>query len=158
VSLAYKTGTASLEQVLRHLECCDEWFVPSLSSRVNLDEYARKTHGNAVSFEAWDEDTGSLVGMINAYLNDPKGQTVYITNVSVVREYTGHGIASALLAICLARAQADGFSVVKLEVSPENVTAMRLYARAGFKAVADSGKGYLLMVRQISERGDEKEP
>jgi len=155
VSLVYKTRTASLEEVLRHLKRCDGHFVPPLSSRVDLLDYARKIHKNAVSFEAWDEDTHSLVGMINAYLNDPKGQAAYITNVSVAREYMGQGVASVLLAMCLALAQADHFSIVKLEVLPENVPAMRLYTRAGFKAVASSGESLLLMVRQISEVANE---
>lgn len=152
MNLTYRTQTAPLAELLRHLRCCDANFVPPLSSRVDLTDYARKIHTNAVSFEAWDEDTQALVGMVSAYLNDPRHQAAFITNVSVVGGYTGRGIGTRLLAMCVARARSDGFAEVKLEVAPDNIPAMRLYARAGFEAATASGESMLVMACDISER------
>ena len=151
MNLAYRRGTASLEEILWHLKRCDARFVPPLSSRVDLADYARRIHGTAVSFEAWEETTDSLVGMINAYLNDLVGQTVYITNVSVIQGYTRQGVASVLLTMCLDYAQASGFKTAKLEVSPENLAAMRLYARFGFETGTETDLGMLLMTRQVGQ-------
>ena len=154
--LVYRTSTASLDDILWHLERCDKCFVPSLSSRVDLVDYARKMHRNAVSFEAWDEERHCLVGMINAYLNQSKGQAAYITNVSVMEECMGRGIASTLLGMCVAAAKAEGLGTILLKVSPGNAPAMRLYARAGFRAVAPRCEGFVLLARQLQEMAGEE--
>jgi ribosomal protein S18 acetylase RimI-like enzyme len=93
--------------------------------------------------------------MISAYFNDPRRQAAYITNVSVTHECAGLGIASALLGMCLAAAEAKGFGTVRLEVSPDNVPAVRLYSRAGFRAVAARGDRLQLMARELRDTADE---
>jgi ribosomal protein S18 acetylase RimI-like enzyme len=151
MKLVYRTNSASCEEILRHLERCDSDYKPPLSTRVDLLSYADKIHSRAVSFEAWDRDANLLVGMINAYLNDTRTQTGFITNVSVLREYRGLGLASALLAMCLEYARKNGFTSIELEVAPNNAPAIKLYSRAGFKAVTMKGDN-LIMRYAIADR------
>ena len=146
MNLTYKVETASREEIRLHLEACDRSFAPLLSSRVDLFDYSSKIFEKAVSFEAWEDN--ALVGMINAYLNDTGSRTGFITNVSVLKEYMGRGVASILLNTCLEHAARLGFSKIQLEVSRNNGPAIKLYSRAGFKAVKETGE-YFLMERQI---------
>jgi len=146
MTLKYKVTTASIEQVYSHLKACDGNFSPPLSSRINLLEYSRKMFEKSVSFEAWQGDV--LVGMINAYLNDASNQTGFITNVSVLKEYMGKGIAASLLEMCLESARNLGFIRIRLEVTQENSAAIKLYSKAGFKVVDEFGEN-LLMERKF---------
>ena len=116
-----------------HLKACDESFVPPLSSRVDLVDYAAKLSDKAVSFEAWQDNV--LVGMVNTYLNDISKQIGFITNVSILKQCAGKGVASTLLQIGLEHARNLGFSMIRLEVSRKNNAAIRLYSRAGFKEI-----------------------
>jgi ribosomal protein S18 acetylase RimI-like enzyme len=153
MTLIYRVKTASQEEIYAHLAACDMNLAPPMSSRVNLQVYARKIFEKAVSFEVWDGNV--LVGMLNAYLNDTTLWTGYITNVSILKEYMRQGIASTLLQLCLEHAQKDGFSKIKLEVSPANDPAIKLYARAGFKAIQESGDSLIMACDIIGKSTEE---
>jgi ribosomal protein S18 acetylase RimI-like enzyme len=146
MTLNYKVKTASREQIYSHLKECDGNFTPPLSSRVDLLDYSRKIFENSISFEAWQDNV--LVGMINAYLNNGSKQTGFITNVSILKEYVGKGVASILLQMCLDHAQNLCFNRIKLEVSRENSAAIELYSRADFRVIGESGE-HLLMEHKI---------
>ena len=47
--LKYKIKTATRQEIHNHLMECDESFFPSLSERVNIDEYSRIIYSHAVS-------------------------------------------------------------------------------------------------------------
>jgi ribosomal protein S18 acetylase RimI-like enzyme len=153
MTVVYKRKTASQKEVYRHLQACDRDFIPPLSSRVDLHEYASKIVDKAISFEAWDGPV--LVGMVNAYFNDLSSRVAFITNVSVLQSHTSIGIASALLEICLRHANMNGFATVKLEVSPANSPAFHLYSKAGFRVVGRNGDN-LVMVREIIDSSVEE--
>jgi ribosomal protein S18 acetylase RimI-like enzyme len=153
MNLIYRINTASYEEILNHMERCDNDYSPPLSSKVDLCSYANKIHSYAVSFEAWDKDVNLLVGMINAYLNNTTTHTGFITNVSVLSNYRGMGIASALLVMCLKYAETKAFTSIELEVSPNIAPAIKLYSKAGFKAVTTKGDN-LIMKYAIANKGD----
>ena len=131
-TLEYGTNRGTEAQIVEHLRKCDANFVPALSERVSLDEYARKIVEQAVRFEAWAD--GELIGLVAAYCNDAKSGTAYITNVSVVPGWVGRGGASALMSDCIAHARKSGFRRIALEVGRENSRAMVLYEKFGFVA------------------------
>lgn len=146
MSLTYKINTATVEQIHALLMECDERFVPVLSSRTNLNEYARKLFERSVSFEAWHDSM--MIGMVNAYLNDAEQQTGFITNVIVMERYSRRGVAINLLEMCLEHAQKLNCRRVILEVWQENEAAFRLYTRAGFTIIGERGHN-LLMKHEI---------
>jgi ribosomal protein S18 acetylase RimI-like enzyme len=132
------TNKATETQVLRHLRACDSGFVPALSGRVSLQEYARKIVENAVRFEAWAD--GELIGLVAAYFDDATSGSAFITNVSVVPGWSGRGGGSALLSDCIDAARRSGMRSVVLEVGSGNERAIALYKKFGFVTGAPRGE------------------
>ncbi|MCP5249909.1 MAG: GNAT family N-acetyltransferase [Candidatus Accumulibacter sp.] len=128
----YRVNQASEAAIAEHLRRCDGDFVPPLSGRVEIDAYARKIAGKATRFEAWAGDV--LVGLVAAYCNDHQRGIAYITSVSVLRGWTGRGIAGRLLDDCAKQASATGLRQVSLEVMRDNAAAIGLYSKNGFVA------------------------
>jgi ribosomal protein S18 acetylase RimI-like enzyme len=136
-TLIFAVNQSSQAQILGHLACCDKQFIPSLSSRTNLGEYAAKIRSRAQTFEAWNE--GCLVGLVAAYFNDCD-KICFITSVSVLPEQSGKGVAARLLAACMEAAREKGLTIFSLEVSSESPAAVQLYNRFGFQVIGFRGE------------------
>lgn len=136
--LEVRMNQATDVQVAEHLSRCDRDFVPPLSDRVNIAEYARKIANRATRFEAWSG--GTLVGLVAAYSNDLETRIAYITSVSVLREWAGKGIAADLLGKCIEHAKAVGMRQARLEVARDNTSAIRRYASCGFVSSISKGR------------------
>jgi len=130
-SLQYRRDTATTDDVLAHLTRCDADFTPPLSARLDLREYAAKLADRAARFEAWDG--GQLVGLVAAYVT-PGAPEAFISNVSVVSELRGNGVAAALVAECIDRARGAGAATLTLEVATADRAARRFYEKLGFTA------------------------
>lgn len=127
--LQYRRDTATTDDVHSHLTRCDADFAPPLSARLDLGDYATKLAERAARCEAWDGD--ELVGLVAAYVT-PGAPDAFISNVSVVSELRGRGVATALVADCIDRARASGAATVTLEVATADRAAGRLYEKLGF--------------------------
>jgi ribosomal protein S18 acetylase RimI-like enzyme len=128
-SLQYRRDTATTNDVHAHLARCDADFTPPLSARLDLGDYAAKLAERAARFEAWDG--GELVGLVAAYVT-PGAPEAFISNVSVVSELRGHGVAAALVADCIDRARGAGAATLRLEVASADRAAGRFYEKLGF--------------------------
>lgn len=128
--IEFLLDNATEANIITHLSTCDTDFVPPLSSRVEIKDYATKILRKATLFEAWSEN--KLVGLVAAYLNDNKSHIAYITSVSVLNGWTGKGIATSLISQCIQHAKALGMRQIGLEVASENISAIRFYERSGF--------------------------
>ena len=128
-SLQYRRDTATTADVLAHLTRCDADFTPPLSARLDLRDYAAKLAERAARFEAWDG--GRLVGLVAAYVT-PGASAAFISNVSVVSELRGRGVAAALVGDCIDRARGSGAAMLKLEVATADRAAGRFYEKLGF--------------------------
>lgn len=144
VDIEFKIKTADAENVLIHLNKCKDNFIPVLDKTVDITEYSKKIVENSVTFEAWVNK--DLTGLIAAYFNDMENHSGFITNVSVVSEYAGRGLASELLKNCIHYAIENNFKEINLEVSPENEQAIRLYKRHDFYQTA--GKDDLIIMKK----------
>ena len=123
-------NAAHHDVLVAHLSRCDPDFVPRLSIRVTIDEYATKLEQSADRFEAWVAD--QLVGVVAMYCNDPSLTEAFVTSVSVDPVARHQGVASLLLDHALEHAAGLGFGRAALEVDGSNGPAMALYSRAGF--------------------------
>jgi ribosomal protein S18 acetylase RimI-like enzyme/SAM-dependent methyltransferase len=132
VAVDYLANTASVEQIAEHLLCCDADFVPTLSERVNIRDYAQKIANKAMRFEAWSN--GALVGLVAAYCNNTETRIAHITSVSVIKACTGKGIGVSLIEKCVAHAKVAGMRQIGLEVAAVNMPAIKLYGKSGFVA------------------------
>ena len=128
----YLSNKASEAEIAEHLSRCDADFVPFLSDRVEINDYAKKIASKATRFEAWSG--GTLVGLVAAYCNDQGKHIVYITSVSVLREWMGKGISARLMRQCIEHAKVSGMRQISLEVASDNTPAIRLYEKNGFVA------------------------
>ncbi len=136
-TIIYKIKTATGKDVCGHLEKCKEAFTPALDKKVNIAEYSKKIVENSITFEAWANK--ELAGMIAAYFNDKKNYTGFITNVSLISEYAGKGIASRLLENCIRFAKDKGFKEIVLEVNAASLPAIKLYTKNHFKEISSQG-------------------
>jgi len=132
VVVEYLSNKASEAEITEHLSRCDADFVPPLSGRVEINDYAKKIASKATRFEAWSG--GTLVGLVAAYCNDQEKHIAYITSVSVLREWTGKGIVYRLMNQCIEHAKALGMRQISLEVASGNTSAIKLYEKSGFVA------------------------
>ena len=129
-AIEHRSNTATAAQIAAHLTRCEADFVPPLSGRVRIEDYARKIAAKAARFEAWAG--GALVGLVSMYCDPGRGSPAFITNVSVLREWTGRGIASVLLRQSIAHARSQGAGRIGLEVASANTDAIRCYESCGF--------------------------
>jgi ribosomal-protein-alanine N-acetyltransferase len=130
--LTYQTKTVSENDIVLHLNKCNNSFVPPLNTRINIADYAKKIFNNAITFEAWKDK--ELVGLIATYFNK-ETNLGFITNVSVMKEYMGAGIASKLLKMCIEYAAKLNYSEIKLEVFKDNVPAVNFYKKYNFAQI-----------------------
>jgi len=136
-AIIYKVKTANEKEVSGHLEKCKDAFTPALDKKVNIAEYSKKIVENSVTFEAWANK--ELVGMIAAYFNDKNNHSGFITNVSLVDEYSGKGIASNLLDNCIRFAKTKEYKEIVLEVNAASLPAIKLYKKYHFTETASQG-------------------
>jgi ribosomal protein S18 acetylase RimI-like enzyme len=131
-TVEYLSNKASEAEIAEHLSHCDADFVPPLSGRVEIKDYAKKIINKATRFEAWSD--GTLLGLLAAYCNDQEKRIAYISSVSVQKEWMGKGIAARLMSRCVEHAKASGMWQISLEVAGGNAPAIRLYEKSGFVA------------------------
>ena len=72
------------------------------------------------------------IGLIAVYFNDFETLIGYITNVSVLKEYQGSGIATNLLGKVIKFGNGSIFRYLKLKINPTNLKTLKLYERQGF--------------------------
>lgn len=130
----YKINSSSENDIFNHLVACNGFFVPKLDSKVDLKEYSSKLFKKSTRFEAWDKSV--LTGLVATYYNDHIPHIGFISNVSVLIDYSGKGIGSNLLKMCTIFGQNNNFHELKLEVSTKNHPAVKLYENHGFKILS----------------------
>ena len=132
-----KVNQSTTHEIVTHLASADASFVPTLSSRVDIQVYAQKLQDCAVRFEAWlDEE---LVGLVACYCNQPDQGRAFVSSVSVLLQYQGLGIAERLIRHCIKHARGLGFLQMELEVDQRSLPAIALYQKLGFKTLCMDG-------------------
>lgn len=117
-------------EVNDHLNRCAKNFTPILSDYVNINDYSRKIIQNATRIEAYHDDI--LVGLIAIYI-DITNKISFITNVSVLEEYTGKGVATILIKKAIQINALKKIDLIRLKVDSENLKAISFYKKIGFQ-------------------------
>lgn len=128
-NLVFSQNKSYALSILKHLEIADTQFIPPLSEKVELAQYAKKIYALATRFEAWDKDF--LIGLIAVYKNQ-ETNSLFITNVSVLPGYKNEGVAKQLMLDVLLFARTNNFSKISLEVNAYNSIACKFYEKFGF--------------------------
>jgi len=79
-------------------------------------------------FVAKDEQ-GRILGFCGMY---DVAEEAHVTNIAVMPQYRGRGIAGQLVAAMIKNAEAHGCQAITLEVRVGNEAAIRLYRKYGF--------------------------
>lgn len=130
MDIAYRQKSALEQDILGHLLRCNNYFMPPLSEKVNIEDYSNKIFQKAVTFEAWSANM--LIGLVAAYFSDLPLGSAFITNVSVDDEYKRNGISSKLLSDCITEAKKRKCVYIDLEVYDRNISAIQLYKKFNF--------------------------
>lgn len=147
----YTKNKATSEDLQKHLLKCSKLFSPPLDSYVDIHEYSRKIKDNAVTIEAWRSN--ELIGLVAFYLNNYNTLEGYITNVSVIKDHQGMGIAKQLINTTIEEALNENFKTLSLEVEIDNKSALELYNKTGFVLNGRRGDKYL-MINRLHEKRD----
>ncbi len=137
--IIYAQNKSIASDVYIHLLECDNQFIPYLSSKVELKEYAKKIVDKAIRFEAWDKKV--LIGLVAGYSNKQEG-FLYLTNVSVDIKYQCRGIAKQLLLSSMIFAKECSFNLIELEVNKKNENAINLYKKLNFENLKENLESY----------------
>lgn len=121
---------AGIPALQAHLQRTDADFMPPLSARVDLADYAAKLHEHARRVELWQDER--LIGLVAVYCNQAAGGVAFITSVSLEPAWRGQGWADILVERACELARHAGLSEVRLELHCDNQAARRLYVRHGF--------------------------
>ena len=127
--IQYSENKASQNDIFEHLKWCNEQFIPKLSEKVTILDYSKKIFEKAICFEAFDNQV--LVGLVAAY-NNTENNFLFITNVSVIKQNIGQGIAKQLIKNSIDFAQKNNINSIQLEVDKNNSKAIQLYEKMNF--------------------------
>lgn len=140
LEIDYKTNASNSFDILYHLKKADNYFIPKLSSRVNLEEYSVKLRTFSKTFEAWCNN--ELIGFIALYLKENKD--AFISNISVLNNFNGLGIGTILIKNCNDYLKSLSFEKIELEVNKENLAALRFYKKNNFKQISKNENSIFL--------------
>lgn len=125
-SIIYEYNKSSVKDILCHLSSIDNDYAVRLSGRTDITEYSQKLFEKSRRIEAWEN--GILVGLIAYYINQISN-SIFVSNVSVKKEYRSCGIASALLGRLKDNVLKDKITKVVLEADDSIID---FYVKNGF--------------------------
>ncbi len=88
------------------------------------------------------EKDSKVVGYLSAVLEGYVNKICHILSLAVLPEYRGKSIGSALLRYLIDLVKIRGISSIILEVKKDNVVAINLYKKFGFKTIGYRHKYY----------------
>jgi ribosomal protein S18 acetylase RimI-like enzyme len=128
-----------IESLLKQI---DNDFVPSLSTRLVINEYAEKIQKNATIFST--HQGGELQAFIAVYCNDRSSLTAFMTILAVAQKHRNSGLASNLIESSIRFLKKLGFKTYRLEVYKSNTSAIKLYEKFNFMKVAETNTSIYL--------------
>lgn len=123
------------KRIYDFLSIMDEFFIPTLSDRVNLTDYANKVARQAINIFLVHD--GVDVAHAAFYCNDEKDHNAYISSIGVLPRFHGSGVADCLLQEVSDRCLSERMLSLRLEVNDFNYKAVRFYEKHGFRSVGN---------------------
>ena len=125
----------------------DEFYIPRISSQIDLKEYSMKLLKSARVFCAITNKK-KYAGLLAIYVNDKVNCKAFISTIGVFPVYNGLGVSKALMLKAFEIAADSGMSVVLLEVNINNQRAVSFYKKLGFEEKNKDGNK-IVMVKEI---------
>lgn len=130
-----RSGNISLEELKQSLREIDHDFVPSLSERVNIDEYAERMLSRA-KFLIERDQNAVIKGIVAVYVDEEKSPNGFITHVATHKDYRNQGVAKRLVTRTMDYCRKAGKTGIDL--CTYNPVALSLYQKMGFEVVSQS--------------------
>ncbi|MGO2169059.1 GNAT family N-acetyltransferase [Pseudoalteromonas sp. AOP31-A2-14] len=115
--------------LLNLLIAVDSDFYPSLSSRVNLEQYTSKLLEKGRVFGVYKEN--KLIGAVAIYMNDVDNKVSYCPFIAVLPDFRAQGISLLLIESAIAELKRQEFKKLSLTVRADS-PASKLYKKVGF--------------------------
>ncbi|WP_228851074.1 GNAT family N-acetyltransferase [Aegicerativicinus sediminis] len=114
--------------------------------KLDIPTYVDKIHKAATIRSIYKD--GELKAFIAYYDNDENSQKAYLTMLAVSKDCWHLGYGKLLLEQSIKELREKGFQLYSLEVNKDNLTAIALYKKFGFK-VAHGEEGRLKMEKTL---------
>lgn len=139
-NIIFKKNASNAAQITGHFQNCDPDFYHTLSSKMDINNYAAKLENKALRFEAWDGD--NLVALAAIYINE--NDFSFITDISVSKTHTERGLASRLMQQAIEAAKSLHSTGLKLEVAKNNAAALNFYRKFEFISYDENDTSFFL--------------
>lgn len=136
------------KELLIFLEQINSDFIPTLTTKVNLNEFVEKIREKAVLICQRNTDN-ELVGLVVLYCNNTMEHKSYISLVGVLKDYRGCGIAKTMLNEAISYAKESGYYV--LGIHSNNPIAIQLYKKLGFCIKENGERVYMEKILNENE-------
>lgn len=124
----------SEDRIFDFLCRCEKYFVPKLSEKVDVCQYAKKLSRNAenIFISIISDGTCFDVGHAAVYINDTEYNRAFISSFCIDMIEQGSGLAFTLMERVEDKVRSSGMYSLCLEVSEVNKRAVRFYEKYGF--------------------------
>jgi len=117
-------------RLIKLLNYLDSFYIPPVSSLVDIDFYCDKILNNAIIIIAIVDNKD--IGFIATYFNDINNKKAFITSIGIDKKYQGKKIGLKLIQNIFDIAKKINFNKIELEVNVSNAKAIKFYNTVGF--------------------------
>jgi len=140
--ITLKINEIKFNELYDFLVSCDNDFIPSLSSKVNIYDYSIKLLKNSEIISLICNE--KLIGLLAIYCNNFINKEAFISVVCLSKDYRGYGLSKVLLEKSIEIAKNKNFLKIKLEVNKNNKIAIKLYNKFGFKKILENSETIIM--------------
>lgn len=136
------------QRLFNLISALDMYFIPTISSRTSIVDYAEKLGKNADIFVVCDFNQD--VGLCAIYTNKPV--FAYITAIGVLPHMARRGLGRRLINKSIDLCRSKKMQKIGLEVWPTNIPALSLYEKMGFSLVEYRGDSLYMEYTLFQDR------
>ena len=130
----YKPGEIEVKKLVNFLKEADNYIIPSLSTLVNIEEYAIKLKNYATLFAALDNS--QIVGLSAVYVNKAPDFS-FCTYLCSLKPYQDDMVGIEVLMNSINYCKDYGSEAFRGEIRKANKPLWNLYKRLGFAIVEE---------------------
>lgn len=119
-----------IEKLKNFLCKIDKRLPVSLSSRVNINEYAIKVIERGIVLCV--EHATGIIGAILFYANDFNNKQAYLTLIATLEEYENRGVGHCLMSAMEKVVKDKGLKTIHLDTDVSNKKAIEFYCKNGY--------------------------
>ncbi len=134
----------SLSEIKEYFESVKDDF-ESFKDEGHIKAFSKKLSEYA-DFEIYTNEENKIGGMIAFYMNN--GNFVYLTFISVKKEFRSQKVFSRMLAALEKKANSENYPRIRLEVRKKNLLAREVYEHSGFVIIEKTDES-LYMEKKI---------